>query len=252
MTRCKPAAPPARFLLGLAAVTCLVGPSSGAGTTYVPGYPVYPVPYYPAPVVPVYPPGYVPGSPPVYVNPYLQARPAVQPPAVTAPVAAPVATPAPADSRATGQGAKGDDTPVGKAAKTGGAGNGQPGQSNGKPDTKGNGGKKSGQSNSQAPDLSAMIRAFGQFFTEEEVDLLFDYLRDSTVAALKGDEEVLLPPDLAFKLEILQQRMKKEGAFYFKNLIEQMERDIDRALEDYRNPPPPPPYEPPQYRGSAR
>lgn len=104
----------------------------------------------------------------------------------------------------------------------------------------------------QAPDISGLLRAFGQYFTEEETDLLLDYLRDSAMASLNGGEEASLPPELAFKLAILQQRMKKEGAFYFQVLIQQLERDLDRAMKEYRNPPPPPPYELPQQRGQAR
>ncbi len=103
--------------------------------------------------------------------------------------------------------------------------------------------------NTQAPDISSLLRAFGQYFTEEETDLLLDYLRDSAMASINGgEEEILLPPDLAFKLEILQQRMKKEGAFYFQALIQQLEHDLDRAMREYRNPPSPPPYALPQER----
>jgi hypothetical protein len=220
---------PVHTLLGLATCACLAGPAAGAGAyvpTYTPSYPVVPVPYYPVLPVPVYTPGY----PPVRANPYLP----VPPIAVPVPAAPPAAKPA--EPRAV--------------AANGAAGNNRAGaQANGK--GSGNG-KPEAQANAQAPDLTAMIRSFGQFFSEEEIDLLYDYLRDTTLAALKGDEEVLLPPDLAFKLEVLQQRMKKEGAFYFQNLIRQMERDLDRALQDYRSPPPPPPYELPQYRGSTR
>jgi hypothetical protein len=64
------------------------------------------------------------------------------------------------------------------------------------------------------------------------------------LAAFK-DEEVTLPPDLAFKLEVLMQRLKKEGNFYLDNLLKQMEADIKRSLKEKMEPKPPVPYEPP-------
>jgi hypothetical protein len=82
-----------------------------------------------------------------------------------------------------------------------------------------------------SPSLSDLGRSLRSYFTEEELDTLFQYMRDSVVAAFK-DEEVTLPPDLAFKLEVLLARMKKEGGHYMDNLIKQLEKDLERNLKE--------------------
>jgi hypothetical protein len=82
-----------------------------------------------------------------------------------------------------------------------------------------------------SPTLSDLGRSLRSYFTEEELDLLFQYMRDSVIAAFKG-EEVALPPDLAFKLEVLLVRMKKEGGHYMDTLIRQLEKDLERNLKE--------------------
>lgn len=82
-----------------------------------------------------------------------------------------------------------------------------------------------------SPSLSDLGRSLRTYFTEEELALLFEYMRDSVIAAFK-DEEVTLPPDLSFKLEILLVRMKKEGGHYMDNLIKQLEKDLERNLKE--------------------
>lgn len=81
-----------------------------------------------------------------------------------------------------------------------------------------------------SPTLSDLGRSLRNYFSEEELSLLFQYMRDSVLAAFK-DEEVSLPPDLAFKLEVLLARMKREGGHYMDNLIRQLERDLERNLK---------------------
>lgn len=80
------------------------------------------------------------------------------------------------------------------------------------------------------PTLSDLGRSLRNYFTEEELNLLFRYMRDSVLAAFK-DEEVSLPPDLAFKLEVLLARMKREGGHYMDNLMRQLEKDLERNLK---------------------
>ncbi len=98
-----------------------------------------------------------------------------------------------------------------------------------------------------SPTLSDLGRSLRSYFTEEELDTLFQYMRDSVVAAFK-DEEVSLPPDLAFKLEVLLARLKKEGGHYMDNLIKQLEKDLARNLKEKLAPPDTSrtPYAPPQ------
>lgn len=95
------------------------------------------------------------------------------------------------------------------------------------------------------PSLSDLGHSFKNALTEEETRLLIEYMRDSVLAAFK-DEEVTLPPDLAFKLEVLMQRLKKESNFYLDNLMKQLEADIKRSLKEKMEVPPPAPYTPPQ------
>lgn len=79
--------------------------------------------------------------------------------------------------------------------------------------------------------LADLGKTLNNYFTPEEQELLVDYMKESVLAAFKG-EEVSLPPDLAFKLEILLQRMKKEGSLYMDNLMKQLESDLKRSLKD--------------------
>lgn len=91
------------------------------------------------------------------------------------------------------------------------------------------------------PSLSDLGKSLRNYFTEDELDLLFEYMKESVVASFKG-EEVHLPPDLAFKLEVLLVRLQKEGGRYMENLIQQLERDLKRTLkEKLLSPPLPPP-----------
>lgn len=106
-----------------------------------------------------------------------------------------------------------------------------------------------------APETSLvdMVRALSQFLTEDEVQMVYDYLWDSSIAALKGsDEEITLPPELAFKLAILQKRIQKEGGRYLEGLALKMEKDLAHWRESLNNPPPPPPYQLPSERAAPQ
>lgn len=96
-----------------------------------------------------------------------------------------------------------------------------------------------------ALDLDAVAKRLQNYFTEEELGTLFDYMRDVSIASLRGaGDEVLMPPDLAFKMAILQERMLREGEYQMQLMMKQLERDIDRALKDLFImvvPPPPAP-----------
>lgn len=75
------------------------------------------------------------------------------------------------------------------------------------------------------------------YFTEEELGLLFQYMQESVFSAFKG-EEVNLPPDLSFKLEILLVRLKRLSGHYMDNLIKKMEQDLKNSLKEKLTPPP--------------
>lgn len=89
-----------------------------------------------------------------------------------------------------------------------------------------------------APTLSDLGRSLRNYFTEDELALLFEYMKESVIASFK-DEEVTLPPDLSFKLEILLVRMKKESGHYMDNLIKQLEKDLKKSIKEKLTPPPP-------------
>jgi hypothetical protein len=105
-----------------------------------------------------------------------------------------------------------------------------------------------------APEVSLvdMVKAMSAFLTEEETQLVYDYLWDSSIAALKGEEEeIILPPEVAFKLAILQKRIVKEGGFYLEGLARKMEEDLARYWRDrVLTPPPPVPYSLPSERNN--
>lgn len=86
--------------------------------------------------------------------------------------------------------------------------------------------------------MSDLGKSLRNTFTEEEIDLLFQYMKDSVIAAFKG-EDVILPPDLAFKLEVVLARMKRESAVYMEKLIMQLEEDLKRSLKEKLAAPPP-------------
>lgn len=88
-----------------------------------------------------------------------------------------------------------------------------------------------------SPTLSDLGRSLRNYFTEEELSLLFQYMKESVIASFKG-EEVSLPADLSFKLEILLARMKKAGGHYMDNLINQLEQDLKHSLKETLTPPP--------------
>jgi hypothetical protein len=100
---------------------------------------------------------------------------------------------------------------------------------------------------SASPTLAELGQQLKSALTEEETALLFAYMRDSVLATFK-DEEVDLPPELAFKLEVLQHHMKKVGGIYLDNLAKQLEADIRRSLKEKMKPSPPVPYTLPQAR----
>ncbi|HNQ05354.1 MAG TPA: hypothetical protein PKH69_12170 [Thiobacillaceae bacterium] len=89
------------------------------------------------------------------------------------------------------------------------------------------------------PSLADLGRSLRGYFTQEELDLLFDYMMESVVASFKG-EDVYLPADLSFKLEVLLARMKKEGVYHMDNMMKQLEADLKRSLKDRLVPAPDP------------
>lgn len=90
------------------------------------------------------------------------------------------------------------------------------------------------------PSIADLGQALRNYFTEEETTVLYQFMKDSLVASLKGDEADALPPDLAFKMEVLIARMKREGGAYMERLSQEMEADLKKRTA----PPPPTEYVP--------
>lgn len=111
---------------------------------------------------------------------------------------------------------------------------------------------KTGPAPAPEASLTDLVRALSQFLTEEEVQLVYDYLWDASIASLKGTpDDVSLPPELAFKLAILQRRIVKEGGFYLEGLARKMEKDLANWQQNMMTPPPPPTYSLPSERNQA-
>jgi hypothetical protein len=96
----------------------------------------------------------------------------------------------------------------------------------------------SGAQAEDAPPPAAGL-PFNAFLNEEELRLLFDYLRESMIAAMKG-ERYRMPPELAHTLARVQARLMRQGNAAVRQLMEMIQKDLDRALEEMKPPAPEP------------
>ena len=80
---------------------------------------------------------------------------------------------------------------------------------------------------------------FNAFLSEGELRLLFDYTRDAMIAAMKG-ERYRMPPELAQTLARVQERLMRQGNAAVRQMIETIQKDLDRALEEMKPPAPEP------------
>jgi len=116
--------------------------------------------------------------------------------------------------------------------------------------TNGNPPPQGGQNGQPAP-APGLGLPFSNFLSDDEMGMLFDYLRDSFIATMRNDPEgASMPPELAFKLEVMKQRMLKEGDAYVRQLMQSMQQELDRSLKEYNQQlpqhplPPAPPVQP--------
>jgi hypothetical protein len=89
------------------------------------------------------------------------------------------------------------------------------------------------------PDLSEIANRLRSFITDDEMSLLYDFMSDSAIAALGGDEVAPLPPELEFKLEILRERFYKEGNAVMQGFKLFLQQELDNTLKKLQRPPPP-------------
>lgn len=80
------------------------------------------------------------------------------------------------------------------------------------------------------PDLQRWGELLGKYFTENDIRMIFDYLGESTLSALRG-EETPMPPELVLKLEILKKRLEKEGAASTDALLKWLDQELQRSLK---------------------
>jgi hypothetical protein len=90
------------------------------------------------------------------------------------------------------------------------------------------------------PDISEMTARLRSFITDEEMELLYDFMSDSAIAALGGDEVEPLPPELEFKLAILRERLYKEGNAAMQSLMLFLQREFEDTLKKFQSPAPAP------------
>lgn len=80
-------------------------------------------------------------------------------------------------------------------------------------------------------DPMASLRALSAYLTPDDINELSLYLRDVIIDILRGTQDATLPPDLAFKLAVLEQRFRKEGDVYMRQALRNLDRDLRRFLQ---------------------
>lgn len=80
-------------------------------------------------------------------------------------------------------------------------------------------------------DPMASLRALSAYLTPDDINELTIYLRDVVVDVLRGTQDATLPPDLAFKLAVLEKRFRKEGDVYMQQALRNLDRDLKRFLQ---------------------
>lgn len=79
-------------------------------------------------------------------------------------------------------------------------------------------------------------RIAGRMLTEENLSLLFGFLRQSIDAAAHGRTPPQPPPELAKRMEEAEQRLRKDGAAAGLSMLDVLEGEIRRSLrEDLRD-----------------
>jgi len=90
---------------------------------------------------------------------------------------------------------------------------------------------------SPAPDLER----FRSMVKPADVDLLFNYLRDSVKAGMEGKAPPVPPPQLSQRARELAESMRQEGATTMDQMLEMIKQEMKKSL-----PPPAPSTMPPE------
>lgn len=101
-----------------------------------------------------------------------------------------------------------------------------------------------GQQAPAQPESKPWGLSLSDFLNHDEQDMLFDYLREAFVATIFNLEDASMPPELAFKLAILRQRAIREGDAAVQQLMQALQKEVDRAMREYQVQQPPQPTAP--------
>lgn len=81
-------------------------------------------------------------------------------------------------------------------------------------------------------DPLASLQALSRYLTTADMAELSRFIFEVMMDFLKGTQEASLPPDLVFKLAVLEQRFKREGDVYMQQMLRDLDRDIRRFLSE--------------------
>ncbi|MFN3593498.1 MAG: hypothetical protein ACK4TK_02285 [Thiobacillaceae bacterium] len=76
------------------------------------------------------------------------------------------------------------------------------------------------------------LQALSRYLTPYDMAELSRFMFEVVMDFFKGTQEASLPPDLAFKLAVLEQRFKREGDVYMQQVLRDLDRDIRRFLSE--------------------
>lgn len=81
-------------------------------------------------------------------------------------------------------------------------------------------------------DPVASLQALSRYLTPADMADLSRFMFEVVMDFFKGTQEASLPPDLVFKLAVLEQRFKREGDVYMQQVLRDLDRDIRRFLTE--------------------
>jgi len=89
------------------------------------------------------------------------------------------------------------------------------------------------QPQATAPELSDVVKRLRGFISDDELALIYDFMSNSALAALRGGDVEPLPPELEFKLNILRERMYKEGNAAMQGFMQFLQQELDDTLKKF-------------------
>jgi len=81
-------------------------------------------------------------------------------------------------------------------------------------------------------DPVALLQTLSRYLTPTDMADLSRFMFEAVMDFFKGRQEASLPPDLAFKLAVLEQRFKREGDVYMQQVLRDLDRNIRRFLSE--------------------